>query len=319
MKKPNWSRWTQQPQYIIMGLVVLMILWMVGSALVSGISNRLIGKLEVESTVKDVSFVSYGIVDPIEALLVPDVSGSAQSSMTSGERTGKNEQILHVSYEQQVDDEMRKEDKYFYAPIAGLISYDVDGYESVEDLQSLATLDMKHLYEQGQSKKKAEAPRRAEAGEAYAKVIDNLSSPRLIFPYYPDQNDVFKEVGDVFRIRFGDDRSSSVARVEDIVSIDQEKSLALARLGPMSDEFLQTRFVKCEPYRTEAALISLPKDALVYQEDDPGVYILRNQIVAWTAVTIEEESKDVVFIKSLPTGTTIITSPQRVEIGDYVS
>lgn len=318
LNMPDWSKKIQQPQYVIIGLIVFMILWMTGSAMMSAVNNRLIGKLEVESTVSEVSFSAYGFVDPVEDVIVPDVSGQAQPFLEAGERTAKSERVLKVASQTAIDGESQTEDKYFYAPIAGLMSYDIDGYERMDQSQDIGQLDLKALYEKELSRKPAGPNDRAQANQAYGKVIDNLAPPQLVLVFYPDHNDIFQEVGDVFRIRFPDFDASSVATVEDLVSIDAEKSLAIVRLGPMSDEFLQTRFVKCQPYRIEPALIELPKDAVVVREDQVGVYTIANQMVTWTRVTVEEEGAETVKIKSPAAGTTIITSPSRVELGDYL-
>lgn len=318
-KTPTWSERIQQPQYIIMGLILLMILWMFGSAVVSTINHRMVGKMEVASTVTDINFVTYAFVDPIEDVIVPDVSGRARPSLRAGERTAKNERVLEVDYERSDNGADQESQKYFYAPIAGLISYDLDGYERLEDPQELIKVDMKSLYEDELSRKKADPARRTQANTPYAKVVDNLASARLVFPYYPDRNDIFQEVGDVFRMRFPDFDATTVAQVEDILSINAEKSLAVVRLGPMSDEFLQTRFVKCEPYRVEAALIPLAKDAIVYREETPGIYILTSRVVTWTPASIEDEDQEFVYIKPPLEGTIIITTPKRVQAGEYLS
>lgn len=316
---PDWTKKIQQPQVIVVGLVVLMILWMTTSAVVSAVNHRLVGKLEVESTVTRINFTTYGFVDPVEDIILPDVSGPAQPAHASGSRAAKNERVLQVTYEKTENNISREEDKYFYAPIAGLISYDIDGYEEVTDPDEIAKLDLKALYEKELSRKPGEAEKNARAGQAYAKVVDNLASSNLVLSYYPDHNDIFKEVGDVFRIRFPDFEATGIGTVEDIVSLDADRSLAVVRLSPMSDAFLQTRFVKCEPYRVEPALIPLDRNVLVYREDYPGVYTLSNRVVTWTRVSIEEEAGAQVKIKALPVGTVIITSPNRVSPGDYLS
>lgn len=306
----------KSPQYVIMLLVGFMVLWMVGSATVGAIHNKMISKMVIESEFQDVNWETYAFINPEESLVKSDVSGDINHITEQSNRVAKNELVFSVKNKNS-ENENDKE-KYFYAPFSGIVSYDVDGYEEKNSLDDIKNMDLYRIYEDNLKNKDKKAPSKVSAGAVHAKVIDNLQSPYLFFQYYPDKNTIFSEVGDSFRIRFPDLSEEGVATVEEIRLGNDGTAYCKVKTSPMSDVFLQKRVVKAVPYRIENAKLRLNKNMLVYSDDRPGVYILENRVVRWKEINIEEEYESDVLCKTLPKGTVIITSPKRVELGDIV-
>ena len=168
------------------------------------------------------------------------------------------------------------------------------------------------------SSKKKKTPSTVAADTVFAKVIDNLQPVSLYMAYNPDGNDVFEKEGDSFRIRFPELNESTTGTVEEIVKTDDGGQFCRVSLGPVSDSFLTSRVVQVEVYRVEDATLSLPKDAIIYEDSSPGVYTLDHRIVTWTPVTIIDQSGESAECEVLPKGTEIILTPKRVQKGDII-
>lgn len=310
----------QSPHYIALLVIAMMIIWVIGSAIIGAVQAKLITKMVIESETQDISWGTYGFLHAPQTLINVDVSGTVTLEVEQDQRAAKNQSVFSVKHEIIDQDRNRRtEEKYFYAPISGIVSYQIDGYEALNSIEEIEALDLKRMYEDHIGRKKQDPKRKVEQGTAYAEVIDNLQPSTIYFRFQPDQNSIFSEIGDVFRIRFPDTGETSIATIKDIIPTDSSEFFCEARLGPMSDQFLQQRVIRVEPYRIEPAKMVLPKSALVYRNDEPGVYTVVNRVVNWRRVTIESETDQAVTCEVLPKGTVVITSPQRVEIGDIVN
>ena len=86
----------------------------------------------------------------------------------------------------------------------------------------------------------------------------------------------------------------------------------------MSETFLTNRVVQAELYEVQTPTLDLSKDSLVYSDGEAGVYIVSGGIVSWQAVKVLDESAGRVECETLPEGTVIVLTPNRVEPGDVV-
>ena len=304
-------------QQLILGLILLSVLWIIGSSLYSNIHTHMIRTMTVESETQDIVYSDYGFIQPQQSLLKADVGGDVTVNCEQGDRVAKNHEVFAVNY--QTEDGKSTRDKHFYAPISGVVSYQVDGYEDLTDIDDIEQLDLRSIYEKSvSSKKKNMTPSSVASDTVFAKVIDNLQPVSLYMAYNPDGNDVFDEEGDTFKIRFPELNESTVGTVEDIVKKDDGTRFCRISLGPVTDTFLLSRVVQVECYRTDEATLSVPNNCIVYEDNEPGVYTLERRIVTWTPVTIIDQDDQNTECEILPQGTQIILTPKRVEKGDII-
>lgn len=304
-------------QQLILGLIVLSLLWIIISSVYGTIHAHLIRTMTVESETRDIVYSDYGFIQPQQALLKADVGGDVTINCEQGDRVAKNHEVFSVNY--QTEDGKSTRDKHFYAAVSGIVSYQIDGYEDLTNIDDIEQLDLRSIYEKSVSSKKSDEVASTVASDTvFAKVIDNLQPVSLYMAYNPDSNDVFDKEGDTFNIRFPELNVSTVATVEEIVDKGDGSKFCRLSLGPVTDDFLLNRVVQVECYRTEEATLSVPNDCIVYENNEPGVYTLDHRIVTWTSVTIINQDDQNTECEILPEGTEIILTPKRVEKGNFI-
>ena len=303
-------------QKIIIGLFVVSFLIVTINSAYSMIHQHLIKTMTVGSAYTDVVYSDYGFIQAEESLITAKASGSAKAAAEEGERIPKNHEVFSVTT---TDENGKEHTEPYYAPISGIVSYHIDGYENMSDIDEIKDLDFRSIYEETFTEsRETNAEHEAVAGEVYAKVIDNLKTAYIYMPYNDEDNYFFNEEGDTFRIRFPELNESTTGTVEEIIENGDGKKFCKIALGPVSETFLTNRVVQAEIYQVETATLDLQKDVLVYNDGDPGVYIVSGGVVQWQAVTVISEGDDRVECETLPEGTVIILTPNRVSPGDFV-
>lgn len=303
-------------QKIVIGLFVLGFLIVTGNSAYSMIHQHLIKTMTVGAEYTDVVYSDYGFIQAEESLITPKVSGSVDIAVDEGTRAPKNHEVFSVTT---TNDEGKSKTEPYYAPISGIVSYHIDGYENMSDIDEIKDLDFRSIYEDTFTNDgKTNASKDAVAGEVYAKVIDNLKEAYIYMAYNSNDNQFFNDEGDTLRIRFPELNESTTGTVEEIIDNGDGNKFCKIALGPVSETFLTNRVVQAEIYQVETSTLNLVKDVLVYNDGDPGVYIVSNGTVQWQSVKIISEDDDQVECETLQEGTVIVLTPNRVSPGDVV-
>ncbi len=301
-------------QRLVIILFLVSFVWVIASSAYSMIHQALIETTTVGAEYTDVVYSDYGFVRATESLVTPETSGEVKVLAEEGERVPKNQKVFTVTT---TDDNGKTHKKHSYAPISGIVSYKIDGYEKKTNMAEISELDFRAIYEKEVNNRDKHSES-AEAGVPYAKVIDNLKQVYVYMNYNTKKSKIFEEEGDVFRIRFPELNEETSGTVVKIVDNNDGSKFCKIALGPVSEEFLTHRVVETEIYQTTTAKLDLDKDTLVYQDSEPGVYIVQNGTVVWTKVKVVSQSENRVKCETLAEGTVIITNPKLVEPGDTV-
>lgn len=303
-------------------IMVVLLLWVAGSAIYTKINHSLIETVTIESETRDIKVPGYGYVFAETGLIKAKNDGTFEPKAGQGERVAKKQLIADLIYT--TDQSDKKYKKEYLAPLAGIVNYAIDGYEEIEDVSTIKGLDLKNIYEESKSKKsKSAGKREVTKGTVCAAVVDNLKPVTLYFSYSDKDNKVIKKADEVIRIRFpdtGDDIRAYVLKVE------KDKNghhWATLNLGPMSDSFLLERVVQAEAYKREQGILKLDRSAVVVKSSKSGkkisgVYTLNNSVVKWQRIQVKQEQKDKIICEILPKGTKIITTPDRVREGEIL-
>lgn len=303
-------------QQIIACLFFLSFFWVLASGAYSMIHQHLIETMTVGAQYTDVVYSDYGFIQAEEVLVTADKSGEVQTAVEESERVPKNNEVFTIISS---DEKGKQHETHYYAPISGIVSYRIDGYEKMTDINEIKKLDFRGLYEESvNDDRKRDKKANAEAGKPYAKIIDNLQETYIYMSYDPEKNAIFEQEGDVFRIRFPELNESTTGTVEEIVDNGEGKKFCKISLGPVSESFLMNRVAQTEVYQIETATLKLPKKSLVYADGDAGVYIVNNGTVQWQRVKVLHEGEEKVECETLAEGTVVVLTPKRVSPGDVV-
>lgn len=303
-------------QKIIIGLFIASLLIVTVNTCYSMIHQRLIKTMTVGAEYTDVVYSDYGFIQAEESLITAKGSGPVEITVEEGERVPKNHELFSVTV---TDENGKNKTEPYYAPISGIVSYHIDGYENMSDIDEIKNLDFRGIYEETFTKDgETNVNKEAVTGEVYAKVIDNLKEAYIYMSYNSADNHFFDDEGDTLRIRFPELNESTTGTVEEIIDIGDGKKFCKIGLGPVSETFLTNRVVQAEIYQIETATLDLQKDVLVYNDGEPGVYIVSGGTVQWQSVSIINESDNRVECETLEEGTIIVLTPNRVSPGDVV-
>lgn len=303
-------------QQFIACLFFLSFFWVLASGAYSMIHQHLIETMTVGAQYTDIVYSDYGYIQAEESLITAEKSGKVEVAVKEAERVPKNNEVFTVT---SVDEKGKEHKTHYYAPISGIVSYHIDGYEKITDIDEIKELDFRSLYEENINNEKNKSKSlNAEVGRPYAKIIDNLQETFVYMFYDPEKNIIFEKEGDVFRIRFPELKESTIGTVEEIIDNKDGRKFCKISLGPVSERFLTNRVAQTEIYQIETATLKLPKKSLVYADGDAGVYIVNNGIVQWQRVKVLQEDKDEVECETLTEGTVIVLTPKRVSPGDVV-
>lgn len=307
---------------VVVIIMAILLIWVAGSAIYTKINHSLVETVVIESETRDLKVQGYGYIYAETELIKVQHDGTYEPRAEQGERVAKKQLIADLLYTS--DKNEKKYKKEYLAPIAGIVNYAIDGYESVDDPDTIEGLDLKSIYEDDKSKAKESFGKRdVTRGTVCAAVIDNLKPVVLYFSFSDKNNHVIKKADEVIRIRFPDTGDDVRAYVLSVDKDKNGKSWARLNLGPMSDMFLLERVVQAEAYKREQGVLKLDQATLVMKTGQsgrkiPGIYTLDNGMVKWQRVHVTHKTKNKVTCDILPKGTTIITTPERVREGEIL-
>ena len=300
-----------KPQLMILALIAFIIVWVIGNSAYNFVNNSLVRTYVVESEFEKRDVKGYAFLQTENSLMASNYLGSIKKIKNSGSRVAKNHLVFSVLNEESGSK------REFYVPISGILSYKVDGYETLRNLQNISGLDFSKIY-QAQNKLE-EKTSVNEKGERVAKVIDNLKPVHLFMEIPKSEKPIFEKVGDIVRIDFSELGETTKAEVVGIKENSQKDGYSCEfELLSASDKLLSYRILVTEVYILKEAILEISPASIVPNKEDLGVYILNDGIVSWRPLEIIEKKDGKYFAKTLPEGTEIILNPDRVDVGDIL-
>ena len=302
---------------VIKFVLAFALLWFFISFVLSAITGMMIkttiiGKKTVENVV-----TPYGMVTYDSYTIASPLSGQGSPIIEEGVRVRKNEAVFRVTAVE--GSAMQGEtEKIMYAPLAGLVSYHVDGYEDIKTLEEARGLDLKAIYKAQEDKVWDSV---AAAGTNYAKIINSFDD---IFIYLDCESNSYTQTFEPdlkIRIRFPEINYSTICRIVEakpVFADDAEHIWVKADLGTADQAVFGQRVWQVELPYDVARVIEIDKEAVVYQNGQPGVYVLEKGFAYWKAINITEERENTYIVEDMAEGTEIVTTPKLVGEGERV-
>lgn len=290
---------------IFLGLSVI---WFISNGLLSIVTNKAIQTQTLEYQVDEKIIATYGVLDMAEVLLPALETGQAVKLVTEGDRVRSGNAVYQSN------------NKTVYAPLAGVVSYKIDGYEELNDLAEYLQADLEEKYEE-QQKKKKQKNEDVVQGQVYAKIINSFDNVTMcvVCPVSAYVNSL--EKGDTLRFRLLDNGLELSGKILEMAAVsDYEKGLRID-LGCPRQEVFDQRIYKTEVFYDRQEVIEIPEKALVQQNGKDGVYTLRKGFVFWEPVTVIAERSETkqLIVEGLDAGEMIVTTPQLVKEGENIT
>ena len=261
------------------------------------------------------TYETYGFVCADEYLLTAAFDGELVPVIEEGKRVGKNYAVYALK-RVNADGSIEENLNYFYAPLAGLVSYRIDGYENLDDLNQICALDLAGLSE---TLNQSESTEPLPSGQACAKIINNVGGLRLICNM--EKSDYTTELQEKSTVEVNFPQLGFAEQFTIVSQTDLGTSVALELTikAPHDSLYLQ-RVVAAEFGHYVKKDVVLPKDALIYRESEAGVYVISKKFVTWKTVEIisTDEINGTVVVDGLSEGDEVILKGQRVKEGMYI-
>ena len=289
---------------IFLGFIII---WFIGNGLLSVLKNKAIETETLTYKIDEKIIATYGVLDMSEVLLPALETGQAVKVVQEGNRVRSGNAVYQVN------------NRTVYAPLAGLVSYKIDGYEEINDLSEILRRDLDKDYKEQENRKK-EQNENAVQEEAYSKIINNFDNVTMcvLCPVSPYINGLKK--GDVLKFRLLDNELEFSGKITETIAVsDYEKGLRVD-LGAPQEQIFGQRIYKIEVFYEQQKVIEIPKSAVVIQNGENGVYTLRKGFVFWKPIFIVKEYAEnkSLIVNGLEVGETIVTTPHLVSEGENI-
>jgi putative membrane fusion protein len=297
---------------VITGIILIFVSLSLINFTKSWIGERLVklAELEEKELITTVTLTGYILKD--ESLLFAPVAGQLEIIALEGERIGVGGTVAKITggYDSKFENRAMQE---ILAPTAGIVSYEIDGFESILDINSYHELELIKMPEP--IKLQHMIINRVEKGQPVGKIINNL-----------------KPVGILVFLESGEEQ-------EQVQLAVQQNSQAIFKLGDGSLEFVPARLVRANLGENKGMMIFetsgfyqdlyhlrkinlelvlehyrglvVGEQALVYEQDKPGLITVdRNNTYIWQPVDITGQIGSELVITGLRKGTNYIKNPR---------
>lgn len=318
-RRLNNSRKKQQnkrPQRLILFVASFLIMWMVGSGVYNIVNTHMVQTYKIESEYERRSLNGYGFIAAPSETIQSDLDGTLSQVVKQGDRVAKNHVVFKIAGS---DDNKANISKDFFAPISGMVSYRIDGYEKLNGFDDVMGLDFRKIYEDELSAAADEPPSKVKKGDGVAKVIDNLKAVHLFMDCPISEQPVFSKVGDQVRVEFKKLEDQTTATVIALKKNEAKDTIFCElELQSVRDEILNHRVAETEIFIYKDAVLKLSAGTIVPGKEDYGVFVVNNGIVSWRPLTVLDHKGKTYYCKPLPAGTEIVLTPDRVDVGDII-
>jgi len=213
----------------------------------------------------------------------------------------------------------------FTSPIAGIVSYEVDGLEMVDSKEQFDQLSIDRIERAmeiikineesnpaGKEEVKAAGAGQVAAGDIVFKITDNLSDCYLYFKTEEPAEDWFEADKNI--LLQAEDGSKGYAVMKEYKKLDVGSSLLLKLSSGLEKQRLN-RQVPVKIIIEKENKAAVPLSAVVTKEEGKGVFIFKNGYVHWNPVTIIEERADQVIVEGIEPDEWVVLRPYFVRDG----
>lgn len=308
----------------ITAISLILLVFICGSGIMKGIIARfLVNAIPARTSVLEETKAADIIVIREEEVVPAPVSGRLEIACREGERIAKGTIVGYLVTLEGTS--LEKEKKVpLVSPRAGILSFQLDGYESVFKLENWTLLDIRKLEQEqglavqdnGDARESEESGERmVEAGQNLFRITDNLQPNYLYLEIEAPLPEAVRNGEIEIRLN-GPDGQLVRGSVADIYR-DRDKYRTLVQV-PGLPEIQNTRRAKGYYIVNKYQGVVLNRQVLVMKGDNTGLYILDKGQVAWQQVEVAGTVGERVAVTGLKQNDWIITAPSLVKEGQKI-
>jgi hypothetical protein len=255
-----------------------------------------------------------------EVVVATEQQGLLQPVIAQGARASKGSLVAKINYLSGTT--LATEGSVnMYSPMAGIVSYKVDGLELVDTEEGFVKLSVQHIekaikaYEAMQEAiagGKTDAAKSIAAGSVVFKVTDNLESCYIYCRVDQDIKDWFID-NDTITVSAADG-SEGVAVMKEYTPLDEGFGILLK----LSSGLEQQRLIRQDTIKLiikKQNKVAIQPAAIKTIDKNKGVFVYDKGYVQWRPVTIIEEQDKLLIVEGLKQDEWIILRPWFVRDG----
>lgn len=200
------------------------------------------------------------------------------------------------------------------APTAGVISYTLDGWETLLKTSDLESIGRDALTP-GQPVQQLNKTQEVKAGKALFKVVADT-------PWYwvaaVDKSEWEKLDPDKVTLRNPGAAAPLQASIHGFKSLDEKQVLVRFAVTPVTSESLSVRHLPLEIVKRQTKGLVLPETVLKQRQGVTGVYLVQQGVAHFTPVTVVDKQGDQVLVSGLPDKPVVVLNPGLVRDGQKV-
>ncbi len=281
---------------IIVGIFVLILTVSTVSRLINW--NRM-DLVSVRIDVLEETVDRESVVIRKETVRTVPLSGSVKYLVEENDRVRVGAPLLKIP-SAEVNRTSQDANHTIYASVAGTVSKECDGLESVLTPATLESLDLESVYDkviQGTFTGKQEE------GEPAIKIVDNLSPVYLCFP----REGIELEEGGRVRVRVPGSKEILTGTVAKMSG-----SIAVAKVAPIPNEMIAKRICHIDVIKRRAEGMVVPVSSLVEEDGVTGVYAVIAGKMRFTEVEVVGVFETRAVVKGLALGQEVVSNPETI-------
>lgn len=248
-----------------------------------------------------------------EELIFSNHFGVLQLDVKEGQRVRKDEAMGRI-----VNPGLSspRKENILLVPQTGVVSFVIDGMEGIFTPEKWGNLDFCQLNLPEKINMLDYNHHWVDKDVPVARIINNLSNTFLGLDFKlnqlsDEQIEELSEEGNKFNVQISDNKEIVELSIVSVQK-DAERIRVLGKLSNFREDLIYQRKIPVEVIVQHFSGLVVPREALVYQEGSPGLYVLYKGCVQWKAIEINEELHDKVIVEGLSEGAEVIINPQRV-------
>ncbi|HYE80617.1 MAG TPA: HlyD family efflux transporter periplasmic adaptor subunit [Clostridia bacterium] len=217
------------------------------------------------------------------------VYGSGSFFGKNLEQLEKEKLTLEGIYNNSIDD--------IYAPISGVVSYSIDGYEQILsplNIKAFKLGSIKEIFETLDEKKQDEA----EAASIGIKLVDN-------FEWYTcsmisEEQARGMKIGKKIKLRFTEFENTQInGEVYEVSQPEGGTCLVIMKITEHINGFYKKRLVEMDIIEDYNEGFTVPKKAIVVKDNIKGVYVIKSGMVKFVPVAVMVEDVETCLVRNL--------------------
>lgn|GEM_PF-5032349 len=278
----------------------------------SWIGERLVKLAELgeKELITTVSLTGYILKD--ESLLFAPIAGQLEIIALEGERIGVGGTVAKITggYDSKFENKSMQE---ILSPAAGIISYEIDGLESILDINSYHELELIKMPEPIRLQNML--IHRVEKGQPVGKIINNLKPIGILVSLESkeeqEQVQLALQQNSQVLFKLGDGSLEHVPARLLRANLGENQGMMIFETNVFYQELYQLRKINLELVLEHYRGLVVSEQALVYEQDKPGLITVdRNNTYLWQPVDITGQIGSELVITGLRKGTNYIKNPR---------